>query len=98
MKYLLEEWALKGGTLTQFEDALLHLGKKEVIPGMLYMIVSTLAMIYQLIKALFLLSSFISDLHALQKKESIVIDTSEQISIKPNNKSSNLHTIHYSYI
>ena len=37
MKYLLEEWALKGGTLTQLEEALLHLGKKEVIPGMLYM-------------------------------------------------------------
>ena len=40
MKYLLEEWALKGGTLTQLEDAILHLGKKEVIPGMLYMTVN----------------------------------------------------------
>ena len=46
MKYLLEEWALKGGTLTQLEDALLCLGKKEVIPGMLHMIVSTLIVIY----------------------------------------------------
>ena len=36
MKYLLEEWALKGGTLTQLEEALLCLGKKEVISGMLY--------------------------------------------------------------
>ena len=40
MKYLLDEWALKGGTLTQLEDSLLHLGKKEVIPGMLYMTVN----------------------------------------------------------
>ena len=42
MKYLLEEWALKGGTLilTQLEDALLHLGKKELIPGMLYITVN----------------------------------------------------------
>ena len=40
MKYLLEEWALKGGTLTQLEKALLYLGKKEVIPGMLYMTVN----------------------------------------------------------
>ena len=40
MKCLLEEWALKGGTLTQLEEALLHLGKKEVIPGMLYMTVN----------------------------------------------------------
>ena len=40
MKYLLEEWALKGGTLTQLEEALLYLGKKEVITGMLYMTVN----------------------------------------------------------
>ena len=40
MKYLLEEWALKGGTLTQLEEAFLHLGKKEVIPGMLYITVN----------------------------------------------------------
>ena len=40
----------------------------------------------------------LSDLHALQEKESIVIDTSEQISTKSNDKSGNLHTIHYSYI
>ena len=33
MKYLLEEWSLKGGTLTQLEDALLHLDMKYVIPG-----------------------------------------------------------------
>ena len=59
MKYLLEEWALKGGTLTQLEEALLCLGKKEVIPGMLYMIVSTLTVIYQLSEVLFLSSSFI---------------------------------------
>ena len=59
MKYLLEEWALKGGTLTQLEEALLNLGKIEVIPGMLYMIVSTLTVIYQLSEVLFLLSSFI---------------------------------------
>ena len=37
--YLLEEWSLKGGTLTQLEEALLYLGKKEVISGMLYMTV-----------------------------------------------------------
>ena len=36
MKYLLEEWSIKGGTLTQLEDALLHIGKKDVISGMLY--------------------------------------------------------------
>ena len=59
MKYLLEEWSLKGGTLTQLEDALLCLGKKEVISGMLYMIVSTSILIYQLVKALFHMSSFI---------------------------------------
>ena len=40
MKYLLEEWSIKGGTLTQLEDALLHIGKKDVISGMLYYIVS----------------------------------------------------------
>ena len=40
MKYLLEEWSLKGGTLTQLKDALLNLGKKEVIPGMLYITVN----------------------------------------------------------
>ena len=33
MKYLLEEWSLKGGTLTQLEEALLHLDMKHVIPG-----------------------------------------------------------------
>ena len=36
MKQLLEEWSIKGGTLTQLEDALLHIGKKNVISGMLY--------------------------------------------------------------
>ena len=40
MMCLLEEWALKGGTLTQLEEALFYLGKKEVIPGMLYMTVN----------------------------------------------------------
>ena len=40
MKCLLEEWVLKGGTLTQLEDSLLYLGKKEVIPGMLYITVN----------------------------------------------------------
>ena len=40
MKYLLEEWSLKGGTLTQLEEALLYIGKKEVIAGMLYMTVN----------------------------------------------------------
>ena len=33
MKYLLEEWSLKGGTLTHLEDALLYLDMKHVIPG-----------------------------------------------------------------
>ena len=59
MKYLLEEWALTGGTITQLEKALVYLGKKEVIPGMLYMTMSTLAMIYQLNMILFLLLTFI---------------------------------------
>ena len=36
MKYLLEEWSLKGGTLTQLEEALLHLDMKHVIPGKSY--------------------------------------------------------------
>ena len=36
MKYLLEEWSIKGGTLTQLQDALFHIGKKDVISGMLY--------------------------------------------------------------
>ena len=31
MKSLLEEWSIKGGTLTQLEDALFHIGKKNVI-------------------------------------------------------------------
>ena len=34
MKYLLEEWSIKGGTLTQLEDALLHIDKKDVISGL----------------------------------------------------------------
>ena len=34
MKYLLEEWSIKGGTLTQLEDALFHIDKKDVISGM----------------------------------------------------------------
>ena len=37
---LLEEWALKEGILIQLEEALLRIGKKEVIPGMLYMTVN----------------------------------------------------------
>ena len=36
MKCLLEEWSIKGGTLRQLEDALLHIGKNDVISGMLY--------------------------------------------------------------
>ena len=36
MKYLLEEWSLKGGTLTQLEEALLHLHMKHVISGKSY--------------------------------------------------------------
>ena len=37
MRYLLEEWSIKrGGTLSQLENALLHLDMKDVIPGMLY--------------------------------------------------------------
>ena len=36
MKYLLKEWSVKGGTLSQLKDALLHLDMKDVIPGMLY--------------------------------------------------------------
>ena len=36
MKYLLEEWSIKGGVLSQLEDALFHLDMKDVIPGMLY--------------------------------------------------------------
>ena len=36
MKYLLEEWSIKGGTLSQLKDALFHLDMKDVIPGMLY--------------------------------------------------------------
>ena len=43
MKYLLEEWALREGTLTQLENALVYLDKKEIIPGMLYMTMSTFA-------------------------------------------------------
>ena len=36
MKYLLEEWSVKGGTLTQLEKALLHLHMKHVITGKNY--------------------------------------------------------------
>ena len=36
LKYLLEEWSLKGGTLAQLEEALLHLDMKHVIPGKNY--------------------------------------------------------------
>ena len=36
MKQLLEEWSIKGGTLTQLEDALFHIDKKDIISGMLY--------------------------------------------------------------
>ena len=36
MRLLLEEWSIKGGALTQLEDALLHIGKKDLISGMLY--------------------------------------------------------------
>ena len=43
MKLLLEEWALTGGTLTQLEEALLYIDKKELIPGMLYMTMTNLA-------------------------------------------------------
>ena len=34
MKCLLEEWSIKGGTLTQLEDALVRIGKKGVHSGM----------------------------------------------------------------
>ena len=37
---MLKEWSLKGGTLTELKESLLYLGKKEVIPGMLYMTVN----------------------------------------------------------
>ena len=33
IKHLLEEWSLKGGTLTQLEEALLHLDMKYIILG-----------------------------------------------------------------
>ena len=103
MMCLLEEWALTGGTLTQLEEALLYLGKKDVIPGMLYMIMLTLTVIYQLIitthsRHYLSCRLLLSDLQALHEKKSTVIETSEQISIKSNDKSGNLHTIHYSYI
>ena len=35
MKYLLEKWSLKGGTLTQLEEALLHLDMKHIVLGKL---------------------------------------------------------------
>ena len=38
MKCLLEEWSLKGGTLTQLEEALLHVGMKHIIPGKSYIV------------------------------------------------------------
>ena len=44
MKDLLEKWAPRGGTLAQLTKALDYLGKNEVIPGMLYMTMSTLGM------------------------------------------------------
>ena len=36
MRYMLNEWSLKGGTLTQLEQALLHLDMKHVIPSKIY--------------------------------------------------------------
>ena len=36
MKCLLEEWSIKGGTMTQLEDALFHIDKKDIISVMLY--------------------------------------------------------------
>ena len=42
MKYLLEEWSLKGGTLTQLEEALFHLNMKHVITGKSYSTYSTI--------------------------------------------------------
>ena len=38
MKYLLEEWALNGGTLTQLADAPLCRSMKDVHSSMLYLI------------------------------------------------------------
>ena len=38
MKCLLEEWSLKGGTLTQLEEALLHVDMKHIIPGKSYIV------------------------------------------------------------
>ena len=35
MKCVLEEWAVKGGTLTQIEVALVHLGKTNIAHGMM---------------------------------------------------------------
>ena len=49
MKYLLEEWSIKGGTLSQLEDALFHLDMKDVIPGMLYYNASLLLTIEHII-------------------------------------------------
>ena len=36
MRHMLKEWSLKGGTLTQLEQALLHLDIKHVIPSKIY--------------------------------------------------------------
>ena len=73
MKYLLEEWSLKGGTLTQLEDSLLYLGKKEVIPGMLYMTVNfscDLSVEQDIIS-----SSFYYQIYTLYKRKRVLLLT-----------------------
>ena len=36
LRYMLKEWSLKGGSLTQLKQALLHLDMKHVIPSKIY--------------------------------------------------------------
>ena len=94
MKYLLEEWSIKGGTLTQLEDALLHIDKKYVISGMLYYNVNIV--ICQCVKHdIIIIVILLSDLLPLQDKESTYTDISVQISTDKLNQDStgNLYII-----
>ena len=79
MKYLLEEWSINGGTLTQLEDALLHIGKKDIISGMFCYSVNFL--ICQCVKCNIInIVILLSGLLALQDKERTHADMSIEVS------------------
>ena len=81
MKYLLEEWALNGGTLTQLADAPLCRSMKDVNSGMLYLILQCqLNKQNDIIIIMLTCHLYFSDVLALQEIHSAFVDIEIQVS------------------